>query len=344
MWQQADAEFPKRVKQHISETKSAQLLRGNLPRDWIVRELSERDYGLDVLIEITDKGRVTGNMVAGQLKATESFQFPKRKEQKNFRGIRLSTYNYLLNLPTPSFIFVCSLGDERIYWRSLREVDRESSTEIAGAPNIVMHRGYDLSDSGKISLKLFSLLERQWPSVERAVLGALMFYNALGPLFLACKREHQTKPAPLAVHLLLLQHYEYNSLIYRYLFVGSKKQFHPLPEIYEDALSKRQLSSKGTFSIGFIFQTFKSFIYDYLDAIQICHSITRDTQKAYWFKKYPFVMTHLEAFPPYFVVDDWSARYYWDEYESETKNINLDLFTDIDDGTRSDFAEFTKLR
>lgn len=295
MRQKVEAEFPKRVKQHISETRSAQLLRANLPRDWIVRDLSERDYGLDVLIEITHKGRLTGNMVAGQLKSIESFQFPKREKQKSFKGMRRSTYNYLLNLPTPAFIFVCSLSDQRIYWRSLREVDRESSALGAGSLNIVMHQDYDLSQAGRLVLTLSSLLESRWPDVERAVLGALMFYNALGPLFLACKREEQTKPAPLAVHLLLLQHYEYNTLICRYVLHRTVKRFPPLPG-------------------------------------------------AYWSKKYPYVMMHLSAYPPYFLDDDWYPRYYWDEYKSETKHINLDMFADIDEDTRSTFAEFMKLR
>lgn len=343
MPRKSKAEFPKRVQQHVSETMSARLLRSSLPKDWIVRDLSERDYGLDVLIEITDNGRVTGNMVAGQLKSTESFRFSTKTDKKRFTGMRWSSYNYLLNLPTPSFIFVCSLEDEHIFWRSLREVDRESSPQSLGNPKIVMYRDYDLSDSGKLALALFSILERRWPDVERAALGAVMFYNALGPLFLACKREDASEPAPLAVHFLLLQHYEYNGLLYRYLIRGSGKHYPPLPEIYENAIAKNLLSGKGTFSVGFVVETFKIFIADYVDAIRFCHKIIRGNQKAYWSKRYPYIMAHLEIFPPYFVDEDWYCRYLHDEYETETKHINLDLFTDIDDDTRSDFSEFTRL-
>src|ERR1700730_6685502 len=59
--------FPQRSAQHVSESASAKLLRACLPATWLIRELTERDYGIDVLIEIITNGQMAGNMVAGQV-------------------------------------------------------------------------------------------------------------------------------------------------------------------------------------------------------------------------------------------------------------------------------------
>ena len=83
--------FPQRSAQHVSESASAKLLRACLPATWLIRELTERDYGIDVLIEIITNGQMAGNMVAGQVKAIKKVTF-KNSEEKKFKGLSLSTY------------------------------------------------------------------------------------------------------------------------------------------------------------------------------------------------------------------------------------------------------------
>ena len=61
-------DFPKRSEQHITETESINILRNTLPHGWMVRELSEEDYGIDGIIEICDEGEVQGKVFAIQLK------------------------------------------------------------------------------------------------------------------------------------------------------------------------------------------------------------------------------------------------------------------------------------
>ena len=41
-----------RTHEHITDTKSIKKVLNILPDHWVVRELSERDYGIDLLIEI----------------------------------------------------------------------------------------------------------------------------------------------------------------------------------------------------------------------------------------------------------------------------------------------------
>lgn len=72
----------KRTYQHIIDTKSIKKVLSILPDHWVVRELTERDYGTDLLIEIFNvsgknkNGRYiyesTGSIINIQVKGTDS--------------------------------------------------------------------------------------------------------------------------------------------------------------------------------------------------------------------------------------------------------------------------------
>lgn len=72
-------EYPSRINTHISESKSFKILSQVLPEQWIIRELTERDYGVDLYVEIVrEDGKVTGDLVALQVKSTDSIEFNDR--------------------------------------------------------------------------------------------------------------------------------------------------------------------------------------------------------------------------------------------------------------------------
>lgn len=57
--------FPKRSKTHLTETESWRVLDSVAPKDWIVREVTERDYGIDAYIELVGKNdEVTGQLMS----------------------------------------------------------------------------------------------------------------------------------------------------------------------------------------------------------------------------------------------------------------------------------------
>jgi hypothetical protein len=65
-------EYPKRVNKHITESSSFKIFSRNIPDSWIVREVTERDYGIDLYIELATKdNRVTGELISIQLKGKE---------------------------------------------------------------------------------------------------------------------------------------------------------------------------------------------------------------------------------------------------------------------------------
>jgi hypothetical protein len=323
--------LPIRSPQHISETESSRLFQEQLPSSCIVRNLTERDYGVDVLVELTDRGRMTGSMIAGQIKSVANFNFAGRQE-KGFSGLKRSTYNYLLGLPVPTYLFICSLKDRQVYWANVREHDRQRRSDEGARPIFVINQASSLSSGSWMILELTALRERRWPQVENAIVGGLMFFNALGPLFLACKRAPPNSHAPSAVQFLLIQHYEYNQLIYRYV-INTDKKFRPLPELYAEAVKRGSIGLNGTFTVGFVTEVFQLFLSDYYSAIQTCFHTVMERQRTYWSERYPYLNFHLRAYPPLFNETDWFARFYFDEYERETRHINLRFIADLDSTT-----------
>src|ERR1700677_3836790 len=106
--------WPKRTATHIQESKSWRLLAHLAPDEWIIREVTERDYGIDAYIEIaTATGDITGNLISVQLKGPEQIDWRDLEWRDNGEhsqiatspSISTATTRYWLNLPVPVFLF-----------------------------------------------------------------------------------------------------------------------------------------------------------------------------------------------------------------------------------------------
>lgn len=74
------AKYPKRVDAHTKETEAMAILKSQLPSKWMIRETTERDYGIDCYIElVTEEGDVIGDILAGQLKGTAKLLWKEKK-------------------------------------------------------------------------------------------------------------------------------------------------------------------------------------------------------------------------------------------------------------------------
>lgn len=87
--------MPQRVPQHISETASFKLFSEKIPDKWIIREVTERDYGVDCYLEIVnDDNSLTGDLAIIQLKSMQSIPWTKN-DTYLLADVKISTTNYL---------------------------------------------------------------------------------------------------------------------------------------------------------------------------------------------------------------------------------------------------------
>ena len=117
-----------RVYQHIIDTMAIKTTLNSIPHHWVVRDLSERDYGVDLMIEIfrkagsNDKGHhfydATGQVYYLQLKGTNSeFEYDEEQETLSY-PIDRSTLLYVEKFSTPFILFRVSVvaGKEKVHF------------------------------------------------------------------------------------------------------------------------------------------------------------------------------------------------------------------------------------
>lgn len=325
-------EFPNRTDTHTVESKSLKILSSILPQEWIIREITERDYGIDLYIEIVGKDRkVTGKMVALQMKGTRSLKF-NNEGLYTYSGIKKSTINYWLGLPAPVFFIVVDLIKNEAYWASVGENQRKGKFLNSGqTASINLFRSANFSKTGLLAFQLVYLRERNWVNVETAIEKSLMAYNTLGPLVLMCRREKDNDFCSSTIQYMLIQHYEYFTILARYLLSKNPK---PLPEWYEkhiEYFKKEDAEGSFTFAFKIIKEMIDYFIFDYRECINTCYELVMESQKKYFKNRFPYLSMHLSDRPHIFITADWAPRYYFDEYENETRYPEKLFFQDFDE-------------
>lgn len=116
-----------RVYQHVIDTMSIKTTLNSIPHHWVVRDLSERDYGIDMMIEIfkedgkDSKGhemfKPTGAVCNLQLKGTNDKLVPNKHGDITY-SIDRNSLLYIEKFATPFFLVrVCVLaGQEKVYF------------------------------------------------------------------------------------------------------------------------------------------------------------------------------------------------------------------------------------
>lgn len=117
-----------RVYQHIIDTMAIKTTLNSIPHHWVVRDLSERDYGVDLMIEIFSKAgtnekghdyfEATGHVCYLQLKGTNSeFEYYEENETLSY-SIDKSTLLYVERFSTPFILVRVSVvaGKEKVHF------------------------------------------------------------------------------------------------------------------------------------------------------------------------------------------------------------------------------------
>lgn len=132
-----------RKSTHITETKSKLIFQNAILRfkdaslnisdgDIIFRDITERDYGIDGLIEIFENGETTGKIAHIQLKGTEkTIKKLVRSDEVSCPGITKSNFGYCRQNNVPVMLVYISVPDEFFYYVDLQPIYRTAIEAIA---------------------------------------------------------------------------------------------------------------------------------------------------------------------------------------------------------------------
>ena len=103
-----------RTTQHVIDTRTIKQVLNLLPDHWVIRELTERDYGIDLMVEIFEKTGEdkychdifdsTGAIIHIQVKGTESKLEPTKDGTFSYQ-MGKSALSYVENFSTPFLLF-----------------------------------------------------------------------------------------------------------------------------------------------------------------------------------------------------------------------------------------------
>ena len=117
-----------RIAPHIVETNSRNNIRSIIEKkgNALFRDLSERDYGIDAIVELFENGNITGKFALLQLKGTQNTIVPLKKSDEVSCKITASNAQYALQMNIPVILIYASLKDEdNFYFADLRNIITE---------------------------------------------------------------------------------------------------------------------------------------------------------------------------------------------------------------------------
>lgn len=223
--------LPKRVPQHISETASFKLFSSKMPDNWIIRDVSERDYGIDCYLELTnDDNELTGELALIQLKSRESINWTK-DDTFQLSGVEISTSNYWNNFSVPVFIFLADIDSHELFFLSVHYYIKRNFNAFTQQTTFnyrftkkIKFEGKD----GELTFKYLFYIEHYRLQFE----NELLFFLSNLPHFRDYQMEHNGRDFHMGIEDEDLVYFEAMHRNYRFLCIYFQIE-NPIPTLKE---------------------------------------------------------------------------------------------------------------
>lgn len=117
--------LPQRTITHIHDTKAVRLVLEKIPDSWLVRNMEERDYGIDLLLELFEEihegvQKPTGQMLLFQIKGIDD-SWDSSKKENTFYQFPSKTLEYAKLFNIPFFVVEATLKDSQVHFMHLQK-------------------------------------------------------------------------------------------------------------------------------------------------------------------------------------------------------------------------------
>lgn len=140
-------ELPIRADNHIRESSGYKVLESVIPSQWMIRDVTERDYGIDCYLELVDEdSRLTGEIAFVQMKSTDKIDWRIRDKGFRFYKVERKTTNYLNGFKIPTYLFLVDLSSKELYFLSVKEYILDHYKEYSSLTNPFYYEFYKNRD------------------------------------------------------------------------------------------------------------------------------------------------------------------------------------------------------
>lgn len=138
--------MPKRTNEHRIETESTFILRELIANEAIFREISERDYGIDGMVEFFHAdGHVDGEEISVQIKGSRDIAV--KKGFVRTPSIKTDTVKYWTKKKQSVFILLVDVSKKLIYFEDAKRLARAQAKKVNNQKTI----SFSISESNVIS-------------------------------------------------------------------------------------------------------------------------------------------------------------------------------------------------
>lgn len=145
--------MPKRTDEHKIETESITIIRDLIVDEAIFREQSERDYGIDGVLEFYEKdGVLNGDEISVQIKGSRSVRI--NKNSINTPSLKTETVKYWFKKRQLVFILVVDVSRKVIYFADVKYFAAQNLAKLENQKTIRFNFSSELNINSKNLSKL----------------------------------------------------------------------------------------------------------------------------------------------------------------------------------------------
>lgn len=288
-------ELPQRAENHIRETLGYKVLETNIPSNWIIRDVTERDYGIDCYLELVNSdNRLTGEIAFVQMKTTECIKWRKSDNGFKFYKVEKSTTNYLRGFKIPTYLFLVDLSSKELFFISVKEYIFEHYDEY--------------SNDGAFAYDFFH--ERDIFSVDSFIKSFRrnnrydQFRNELQHFisnmeqYICFMNEHNNRDFFMQIEKEEMMFFESMEMNISFLqrFFETNNKLTSTDELVRKGIEKYGNDYENTLFEGVLTDAFNEFKQSVLELVDIIISLITDKERFYWMIEKPYVFLFISNF------------------------------------------------
>lgn len=289
-------ELPHQIRSasHIAESRGHKLMSYLLSDQFIIRQVSERDYGIDYYIEIasTDNAAqmgIVGHLFSVQLKTVEKIDWKRGEQSLNDEArigdIKVSSANYWNKLPVPVLLFVADLSESNVYICPAKEGIRRQYKNLHSnhlTMSFTLNRRYSLSTkfSQQATFDLY-YAERWRDRIEWILFEILSNVRADSSFFLECMQFYESGRMHPASEMKFRKFYMSCNIISVFCF-RRPWTLPALDQLLGDATPGWHPTGQAFLCKYKIKNIMRGFLEEYLITLQSCLYLVTEIEREYW--------------------------------------------------------------
>ena len=284
-------ELPQRADNHIRETSGYKILEENIPSNWIIRDVTERDYGIDCYIELVNSdNRLTGEIAFIQMKTTDKINWRKSDNGFKFYNVDKSTTNYLNGFKIPTYLFLVDLSTKELFFLPIKEYIIEHYDDDSKSGTFAYDFSHDNNvfsvDSFKRSFRNNNLYDQFRNELQYFISNMHQYINFMW--------EHNNRDCFMQIEKQDMLFFEamHRNISFLQSFFITKNSITPTEVLSRIGIAKYGEPYEQTLFEGVITDMFNEFERSVLELVDVIFKLITEKERHYWMMEGTYIFNY----------------------------------------------------